>query len=77
MFVRDLAPHRTYVTLANDYRRDPTLLQRLLPHRTLAEVEAISRRLALVTWRDLLNALRLTREDPEMRAVLEEVRGRV
>ena len=53
MFVRDLGPRRAYVQLMREYRDNPETLARDLPHRDPAELEAIARRLTIVTWRDL------------------------
>lgn len=77
MFVRDLDPSRYSVNLVGNYQRDPGQLHRLLPHRTREQVDAICRRLALVTWGELLDALVLDDAGPEMRDVLDEVRGRI
>lgn len=77
MFVKDTEPSRLYTGLIQDYRRDPRLLHRLLPHRQLGEIEVICSRLAMITWDQLLRALCLERMDRDLAAVLDEVRDRL
>jgi hypothetical protein len=77
MFVRDVAATRLYTALVDDYRRDPRQLHRLLPHRSLEEVEGISSRLAVITWEALLGTLCLNDEDATLMEVLDEVRRRL
>jgi hypothetical protein len=77
MFVRDTAPSRLYTSLIDDYRRDPRQLHRLLPHRSQDEVEAISSRLAVITWDALLGVLCLDADEAPVREVLDEVRRRL
>jgi hypothetical protein len=77
MFVRDAAQSRLYMTLIDDYRRDPAQLHALLPHRSLADVEAVCSRLAVITWDALLGALCLDTDDAAVREVLGEVRRRL
>ncbi len=77
MFVKDTGPNRMYLSFVNDYRRDPGLLHRLLPHRDRKTVYTMASRLAVITWSDLLNALCLHTDEAEVRSVLNEVRGRL
>ena len=43
---------RLYGWLLPAYQRDPALLQHHLPHRQLAELESVPRRLGWLTWED-------------------------
>jgi hypothetical protein len=43
---------RLYGWLLPAYQRDPILLQRHLPHRQLADLESVPKRLGWLTWED-------------------------
>jgi hypothetical protein len=74
MFARDRRPERTYVQLLKQYRRDPGMLAEQLPHRSRREIDEVSRTLAIITWRELLEAV--TPEDREERVVYRELQKR-
>lgn len=63
---------RAYTQLLRSYRRDPGLLSKMLPHRTSAEIAAVSRNLALITWADTIGVVRHALDQ-----ILNEVARRV
>lgn len=79
MFVRDAAPGRAYVQLANEYREHPETLARDLPHRDPGVLGRIARGLTLVPWRELGAPLWEARPEggPLVRAIKAELRRRV
>lgn len=53
MLVRDEDPARAYVQLMESYKADPELLSRDLPHRSVEQLDAISRNLTILRWGDV------------------------
>lgn len=52
MLVRDQSPGRAYVQLMNNYRADPELLIRDLPHRSPELLRCIAQNLTTLLWSD-------------------------
>jgi hypothetical protein len=68
LIANDRGPSRAYVQLMRSYREDPRGLLALLPHRSPEQIERVQPTLAIVLWRDLLDAL-----EPQPGAVLDEL----
>lgn len=79
MVVRDTHMSRAYMQVIEEYRRNPTALARLLPHRDLEELRRVMAAAAIITWRDLaqpiLDAADL--EYPEFSEVRDELARRI
>jgi hypothetical protein len=74
MFTRDRGPERSYVQLLMSYRHEPGMLAEQLPHRSRREIDEVARTLAIITWRELLEAV--TPEDHEETVVYKELQRR-
>lgn len=82
MLVGDVGPGRAYTQLMSSYQLKPQQLLKLLPHRSLAEVDAIARNLAIIRWQDFLRSLSAKIEsarplNAEIESVLSELRRRL
>jgi hypothetical protein len=74
MFVKDRAPMRLYSQLIDTYRRMPSELHRLLPHRDSDDLQAVVASLAVITWRELYPLLV---ESPATMDALTELKRRI
>lgn len=72
MIVRDTGRERAYVQLITEYRSNPGSLAALLPHRTAAEIDSVTRNLAIIHWSDVLALI-----EREYGAVFGELRRQV
>ena len=70
MLVDDRNPERLYMELIERYRRNPSELHRLLPHRSIDTLTGIVETLAVITWKDLLPAGPVGAATAEIRAEL-------
>ena len=57
MAVRDRAPHRMYVKVVQEWKRNPSLLAIQLPHHAPNEIERLVNRIAIISWTELLAAI--------------------
>ena len=77
MLVRDEEPSRAYVHLMNNYKADPSLLMRDLPHRDPATLNAIAQNLTIVLWSDFRELVCGPGWDDESAAVKKELERRI
>jgi hypothetical protein len=77
MLVRDELPTRAYVQLMNNYRADPRLLARDLPHRDSTVLRSIAQNLTIVLWSDFKELVCGAGPDPETTSVKRELERRI
>lgn len=73
----DRHPQRLYTDIVGRYRDDPSAASRLLPHRDPEQVRAVVEHLAVIMWREILDAVEWNTEDATLAAALDEVRRRL
>lgn len=76
LLLRSRGPGLAAIQLLERYRADPGAAAGLLPHRDAGRVAAVTARLAVITWADLLPLVAGVAGDDE-RATLQEVQRRV
>jgi hypothetical protein len=77
MFVRDDAADRAYVQLMKNYKADPGLLIRDLPHRDEETLRGIARNLTTLLWSDFSEMVNEPGGDAERTAVQREWARRI
>lgn len=74
MFVKNRQPELRFSQIIDGYRSDLSSLEKLLPHRDPGILAQVSKRMAVVEWRELV---RLLPDTPELANVRKEICGRV
>jgi len=77
MLARDEEPSRAYVQLMNNYKSDPSLLHRDLPHRDAEMLTQIAQNLTILVWSDFNELVCSRGVDPETNAVKRELERRI
>jgi hypothetical protein len=77
LLVRDEAPTRAYIQLINNYKADPSLLVRDLPHRDAEALRGIAQNLTILLWSDFRELVCAPSFDPETAAVQRELERRI
>jgi hypothetical protein len=79
MLARDVGPGRVYSQLVKQYRDNPELVIRQLPHRDPRAVNKVCKSIAIIRWEDLReDTLNDSKNDAkEVRAVKNELRKRL
>ena len=77
LLVRDGAPTRAYIQLINNYKADPSLLVRDLPHRNAKTLRSIAQNLTILLWSDFMEWVCALGFDPETAAVQRELERRI
>jgi len=77
LLVRDEAPTRAYVRLINNYKAEPSLLVRDLPHRNAKTLRSIVQNLTILLWSDFREWVCAPGFDPETAAVQRELERRI
>jgi len=76
MITKDRAPAHLHTHLVARYRSDPSIAVALLPHRDPSIVRGVVDRLAVITWREILDGL-ADLDVSDAAAALAEVKRRI
>jgi hypothetical protein len=77
LLVRDEEPARAYVQLVSNYRSDPALLARDLPHRDTTTLDKIAQNLTVLLWSDFKERVCGLGIDVDANAVKLELERRI
>jgi len=77
LLVRDEEPDRAYLQLVNNYKSDPGLLVRDLPHRDVEMLVKIVQNLTILLWSDFRELVCSPGIDVETNAVKQELERRI
>jgi hypothetical protein len=77
MLVRDEAPERAYVQLMKNYKADPSLLARELPHREQAVLDTVAQNLTILLWSEFSELVCGPGWDAQRTAVKQELERRI
>jgi hypothetical protein len=77
LLAKDEAPARAYVQLLKNYKADPSLLARDLPHRPPGTLRGIAQNLTILLWSDFSELVCGSDPDPETAAVKRELERRI
>ncbi len=77
MIVRDEEPSRAYLQLMDNYKSDPGLLARDLPHRDAATLEKVAQNLTILQWSDFKELVCCPGADFETNSVKLDLERRI